>query len=46
MHLESPEERSLISIKVEESDKKSKGTGMKAGNKGQIKYVILDSQNA
>jgi hypothetical protein len=46
MHLGSPLERSLMSIKVEESVEKTIGVGMKAGNKGKISYVILDSQTA
>lgn len=44
MHISSPNDRSLLSVKVEYYEKKTKGDSMKAGNKGLIKYSIIDSQ--
>ena len=35
-----------MSVKVDYSEKKIKGDSMKAGNKGIIKYSIIDSQKA
>ena len=44
--MESPNYRSLMSLKVTYNEEKVKDPGMKAGNKGLISYSIVDSQNA
>ena len=44
MHVSSPEEKSYLSLRVDQSQNKVSTETMKAGNKGQIYYSIKDSQ--